>query len=215
MNVDFSFFFKKYESLREKVDKTFLRVQSQFPDCVKCQSKCSDCCFALFDITLIEAIYVNHHFNRVFNGNEKKRLFDKSSKADRKVYKIKKDAYKQYSTGKSEEEIVTKIAKERIRCPFLNEQNLCDFYDFRPITCRLYGIPTSSGNISHTCGISGFTQGQKYPTVNFFKIQEQLYEISAELLQQIKSKHNKMADIIVPLSMAILTDYNEEYLGIE
>ena len=40
----------------------FAKVKEQFPDAVKCREGCADCCHALFDITLIEALYVNTRF---------------------------------------------------------------------------------------------------------------------------------------------------------
>ena len=46
-------------------------------------------------------------------------------------------------------------------------------------------------------------------------IYNKLYEISAEFVAAIHSKHIKMADILVPVSMALITDYNDEYLGIK
>ena len=102
------------------------------------------------------------------------------------------------------------IAAERVRCPLLNDDDMCDLYEYRPITCRLYGMPTSIGGIGHTCGKSGFVEGKPYPTVNLDVIQKRLYEISAEFVSRIKTKYVKMADMLVPLSMAILTDYDEE-----
>jgi len=106
------------------------------------------------------------------------------------------------------------MAEERVRCPLLNDDDMCDLYEYRPITCRLYGIPISIGGASHTCGLSAFAEGKQYPTVNLEKIQNKLYEISVELVKEIKSRHVKLADVIVPLSMALLTIYDEEYLGI-
>ena len=107
------------------------------------------------------------------------------------------------------------MALERVRCPLLNKDEKCDLYEHRPITCRFYGLPTSIGGISHTCGQSGFVEGEKYPTVKLDIIHNKLYDISNEFVKEIKSKYVKMADILVPLSMALLTDYNEEYLGLK
>jgi Fe-S-cluster containining protein len=118
-------------------------------------------------------------------------------------YRIKKKAYKDFKAGKKEDDILTDIAEKRIRCPLLNEQNLCDMYEYRPITCRLYGIPTTIGGSGHTCGKSGFVKGKQYPTVNMDILQNNLYKIS------------KMADMLVPLSTTLLTDYNEEYFGLK
>jgi Fe-S-cluster containining protein len=215
MDIDFTPFFKKYESLVAIADSVFERVKKEYPLCVKCKTECSDCCYALFDLSLIEALYLNHHFHKKFSGSELKELIEKANRADRSVYKLKRNAVKEAQKGKSETEILEQMAQERIRCPLLSDQDMCDLYENRPITCRLYGIPTSIGGQGHTCGISGFEQGKPYPTVNIDTIHKQLYDISLELVRAIRSRHIKMADILVPLSMAILTDYNEEYLGVD
>ena len=214
MKIDFTPYFKKYEEVSSTADELFLRVQKDFPECVKCEIKCEDCCHALFDLTLIEAIYINHQLNKKFKGKKKEQLLEKSNRADRKTYQIKKKAYQDKESGKNEVDILMEMAAERVRCPLLNGEGMCDLYEYRPITCRLYGIPTSIGGIGHTCGRSGFVEGQQYPTVNLDIIQKKLYEISAEFVSRIKTKYVKMAEMIVPLSMAILTEYDENHLGI-
>jgi Fe-S-cluster containining protein len=214
MKIDFTPFFEKYKALSEKADELFAKVQKEFPECVTCEIKCADCCHALFDLTLIEAIYINHRFNEMFEGKKREAIIEKSNRADRKIYMIKRKAYKDKEAGKNEVEILMEIAAERVRCPLLNEDDICDLYEYRPITCRLYGIPTSTGSIGHTCGKSGFVEGKPYPTVNLDVIQKKLYEISAEFVGTIRTRYIKMAEMLVPLSMAILTDYNEDYLGL-
>ena len=214
MDIDFTPFFKQYEEVLATADKVFERVKSEHPECVKCKTTCSDCCNALFDLYLIEALYINDKFNKKFKDGERERLIEKSNIADRTIYKLKRKAYKDLESGKDENEILSKMAEERVRCPLLNDDDMCDLYEYRPITCRLYGIPISIGGASHTCGLSAFAEGKQYPTVNLEKIQNKLYEISVELVKEIKSRHVKLADVLVPLSMALLTIYNEEYLGV-
>jgi len=214
MKIDFAPYFEKYQEIVIKADELFARVQKDHPECVKCKIKCADCCHALFDLTLIEAIYITYQFNKLIKGKEKTRLIEKANRADRKTHMIKRHAYKDKKAGKSETEILMEIAAERVRCPLLNDNELCDLYEYRPITCRLYGIPTSIGGRSHTCGKSGFVEGKPYPAVNLDAIQKKLYDISNEFVREIKTKYVKMADMLVPLSMAILTDFDEEYLGI-
>ena len=214
MDIDFTPFFKQYEEVLAMGDKVFERVKNEHSECVKCKTKCSDCCYALFDLYLIEALYINEKFNKEFKGSERERLIEKSNIADRAVYKLKRKVYKDLEAGKNENEILSKMAKERVRCPLLNDDDMCDLYEYRPITCRLYGIPISIGGVSHTCGLSAFAEGKQYPTVNLEKIHNKLYEISVELVKEIKSRHIKMADVLVPLSMALLTIYDEDYLGV-
>jgi hypothetical protein len=50
--------------------------------------------------------------------------------------------------------------------------------------------------------------------VNLDAVNSQLQQISAELIRDLKSRYLKLADMLVPLAMALLTTYDDEYLGI-
>ena len=121
----------------------------------------------------------------------------------------------EFKAGKSEDDILSALGEERVRCPLLNERDLCDLYDHRPITCRLYGIPTSIGGKGRTCSLSAFEDGKSYPTVDIDKIHGRLQEISAELLRDIRSANIKLADILMPLSMALMTTLDDTFFGID
>lgn len=212
--MDFAPYFMKYEALSQAADQVFARVKEQFPDCVRCKEECSDCCYALFDLTLIEALYMNEKFNAKFTGEEREAMLEKANRADRTIHKLKRTAYHDLQAGKSEDEILTALGDERVRCPLLNERDMCELYDHRPITCRLYGIPTSIGGKGRTCSLSKFEGGQPYPTADIDKIHGRLQEISAELLRDIQSANIKLADILMPLSMAVMTVFDESFMGI-
>jgi Fe-S-cluster containining protein len=214
MNFDFTPYFKKYEELAAKTDDAFEKVRTAYAECVKCEEKCADCCYALFDLTLIEALYINYKFNEKKKSSEKSELLEKANQADRIVHKIKQKAHRDLQAGKSEEEILAGLAQERARCPLLNEAELCDLYDNRPLTCRFYGIPTAIAGAGHTCGKSAFEKGQPYPTVNLDVVNSQLQQISMELIRDLKSRYVKLSDMLVPLSMALLTVYDDDYLGV-
>ena len=214
MDFDFTPYFKKYEELVSKSDEAFERVRKAYAECVKCEEKCTDCCYALFDLTLVEALYINSKVNEKIKGPERTELLEKANRADRRVHKLKRKAYRDLQNGKSEDEILAGLARERIRCPLLNEAELCDLYDNRPLTCRFYGIPTAIGGAGHTCGKSGFEKGAQYPTVNLDAVNSQLQQISGELIRDLKSRYVKLADLLVPLSMALLTTFDETYLGV-
>jgi Fe-S-cluster containining protein len=212
--MELASFFEKYKKIVEAADKVFEQIKKEHAGCVKCQIECSDCCHALFDIGLVEALYISQKFREKFNGAELDRLLERANKADRKIYKLKKEAYKDLKEGKDEAVIIEKMAEERVRCPMLNGLDQCDIYEFRPITCRLYGVPTAIGGKGHTCGLSAFIKGKNYPTVNLDAIHQALFNISSELAKHIGSKYSGLSEMVVPLSMALLTVYDAEYLGI-
>ena len=214
MEINLKPYFEKYEALVEKAEAAFDRVKASHAECVKCEEKCSDCCFALFDLTLIEALYIHHKFNEKFKGSARIELVEKANRADRRIYKIKRHAFKELQSGRNEGELLAQMALERVRCPLLSEKDLCELYEYRPLTCRFYGIPTAIGGAGHTCGKSGFQQGTQYPTVNLDAVHGQLQQISAELLRDIKSKNIKLVDLLVPLSSAMIMNFDEVFLGI-
>jgi Fe-S-cluster containining protein len=215
MSLDLKTHFVKYEALVHIVDAVFERVRKEFPKEVFCREKCSDCCYAIFDLPLIEALYLKHKFLETFSGKVKNDITEIADKTDRALVKLKRDAYKQVKNGADQLEIVGQMSQERVRCPLLGENNLCVLYEHRPITCRVYGIPTSTAGVSHICGRTNFIQGQPYPTLNMDKIYSQLQLLSAELIHDIKSENIKMHEMLVPVSMALVTDFNENYLGVK
>ncbi len=212
--MDFTQFFEQYEALAAKVEEAFKRVRDAHPDLVLCKPGCTDCCYALFDLTLVEALYINEKFNEAFTGEEREKMLEKANKADRQIYKLKKEAYQAAKEGKDETAVVEEMGKKRIQCPLLNDNDLCDLYPHRPLACRIYGVPLAIGGTGRTCGLSGFEKGSKYPTVNMDIIHDQLLAISSELVRQLNTKRPALAEVLVPVSMAILTDYDNEYLGI-
>jgi Fe-S-cluster containining protein len=215
MDLDFSPYFEEYEHLLAEADRIFTAVAARYPDCVACGPGCQDCCHALFDLTVVEALYINHHFNRAFSEEEKARLLEKANQADRKTYQIKREAAQAAARGKDMEEVLARVGWERVRCPLLTDDDRCALYERRPVTCRLYGIPTEIGGKGHTCGKSGFQEGTPYPTVHMDAMHKRLFDISSRLVQGLRTKYTKMADMLVPLSMALLTVYDKEYLGVK
>ena len=208
--------FKKYETFVEQLDGVFESVRQQYSDCVKCKLSCSDCCSALFDLSLVEALYINAQFFETVIGDKRSKILENANKSDRQIYRLKRKAFKAVAAGeKSEEQVLLEMAAERIRCPLLNSENQCDLYASRPVTCRLYGIPTAIAGRGHTCGLSAFKTGESYPTVNLDSVHAKLHELSCEIIEVLRSTHVKMGDVLMPLSMALLTVFDETYLGME
>ena len=119
-----------------------------------------------------------------------------------------------YMEHKVQQAEAMKAAKARIRCPLLDSNDQCVLYDYRPITCRLYGIPTAIGGKGHVCGQSNFAAGASYPTVHLDKIQERLDRLSVEIRDRVQSRFKELHEVFVPVSMALLTNYDDAYLGI-
>ncbi|MDI6796421.1 MAG: YkgJ family cysteine cluster protein [Desulfatibacillaceae bacterium] len=215
MDLDFSEFFKQYEQIVAQADAAFKTVAQAHPDCIACKPGCSDCCYALFDLSLVEALYLNSNFLEKLDNTAREKILAKADRADRKAYQIKREAFQAVAKGKETEQVMARVAWERVRCPLLNEADRCDLYSNRPVTCRIYGIPTAIDGKGHTCGQSGFAQGAAYPTVNLDAINQRLADLSHKLVERLNTRHTEMGDMLMPVSMALLTKFDREYLGIK
>lgn len=211
--------FTAYEALVAEADAVFARVGEMHPDCVTCKPGCSDCCHAMFDLSLVEAMYLNARFIEKYDfGPERSRILENAGSVDRKLTRMKRDYFRELRDAKGSEDamehIMEEAAKARIRCPLLDLNDQCVLYDYRPITCRLYGIPTAIGGKGHVCGQSNFAAGASYPTVHLDKIQERLDRLSVEIRDRVQSRFKELHEVFVPVSMALLTNYDDAYLGI-
>lgn len=204
--------FEKYENLVKEIEIAVDRLQGQYPENIHCAEQCSDCCHAVFDLSLLEAVYINYGFFKRIGKDKQDAILTRADKADRLYYRLKRKIHSLMTReGKGQEEILSWLAEERIRCPFLNDRELCDLYECRPVTCRVYGLPTAIRGRGCTCSKSGFKAGVAYPTIYLDRIQERLFGLSRELLEEMGSEEYLLADRLVPLSNALLTDFDESF----
>ncbi len=213
MALDFSATFAKYEKLVASVDEIFRRVREQCGDAVACRPGCSDCCHAVFDLSLVEALYINRKFNERLHGLERQAVIERADEAERRQVKLAKKAFKRSEQGAQAEEVLEDMARKRVRCPMLQADDACVLYDIRPITCRLYGIPLSIAGQGHTCGLSNFEPGRPYPTVNMERIHGALAELSQEIVDGLNTKYTRMTSMLMPLASALMSTFDEEFLG--
>ena len=212
---DISSFFQRYEAFAKEADAIFEHVRKNFPAEVVCKEGCASCCHALFDLSLIEAMYLKDAFDKApVEGMERFRIADNAGTIDRQIAKLKRKAFKESQAGKDNNSILQEMAAQKVRCPLLGADNNCILYEKRPITCRLYGVPTSIGGKGHTCGLTGFLQGKAYPTVALDKMHERLASLSKELADYINTAYSELHYMYVPVSTALITVYDAKYLGI-
>lgn len=215
MIPDLTSIFARYETLAAEADVLFTRVRNAHPECVTCSQGCNDCCHALFDVSLVEAMFLNRTFAAAYgHGRERSNILERAADVDRQLTRLKRELFQASKTGKKPEEIMEDAARLRVRCPLLDDDDTCLLYEHRPITCRLYGVPTAIAGKGHVCGKTAFTKGGAYPTVNMGKIQDRLAGLSQDIADAVHSRFTELHQVYVPVSMALLTRYDEAYLGI-
>jgi Fe-S-cluster containining protein len=196
---------ERYERLATRADQAFQKMLQDYPECIKCKPHCSDCCHALFGLFLIEAVYIKRHFEELERKKRRAALLG-GNKADRDLKKLEK---KMHKSGGASEMGTESLAKERIRCPLLDDQKECILYPYRPITCRVYGIPTSIQGKARVCGKAGFKKGESYPAFDLDGAYKKLYSLSKELLKGVGRRDFEKALLLISVSKAIRTPRND------
>lgn len=59
-----------------------------------------------------------------------------------------------------------------------------------------------------------FQKGQAYPTVALDRIQDRLADMSRRIGAAIGSRFRELHRVYVPVSMALITKYDDAYLGV-
>jgi Fe-S-cluster containining protein len=97
------------------------------------------------------------------------------------------------------------LATARIRCPLLDDADRCILYSRRPLTCRVYGIPTKINGKGRVCGKTGFLPGETYPTFDLDEANRKMYDLSRELLAVWGARNPDRATYLISVSKAIRT----------
>ena len=207
--------FSAYHQLCSRIDNIFNEVAQIWTGCVHCSPGCSDCCNALFDISLVEAMYINDAFRRTYAyGLARSEILERAGSVDRKLARLKYDLFLEEKEGRRPEEIIRRASRMRMRCPLLGNEGKCMLYEHRPIACRIYGIPLAIDEETHVCGFSSFQPGHIYPSIKIKKINHILKDLSKAIGSTIKSSYSCLHETFIPISMALLTDYSESYLDV-
>lgn len=178
---------KELDSLFVAIDEAFKTVSQGYPELIVCHQGCADCCQAVFDVSLVEAVNILTHVQRL------------SSTVQERIAGAAQEAWQAW-----EELVESRLdpGMARIRCPLLDEEGLCRCYEARPVNCRTYGIPTEIDGKGHVCGLSRFEPGISYPTVKLAPLQRRLLDLSVRLAgEELGARRWPIAAVILEQSV--------------
>ncbi|GBF35693.1 glutamate synthase large chain [Desulfocucumis palustris] len=198
--------FQAYESLVAKAESSFQGMEKEYGDCIKCKIQCSDCCHSIFGLFSIESAYLSHHFSRL-DRKLRREILSRCEKTDRELLELEKRLKEAH--GEDQQALLSAIARERVRCPLLNDENKCSMYQHRPITCRVYGMPTVIGGKMHACWKAGFERGKQYPAFDLDGMYRELYGLSKEFLARAGNMDEERASLLLSVSKSVSTPLEE------
>jgi Fe-S-cluster containining protein len=131
-----------YGALLREVDVWFQRCLEQHPDLIACHNGCSECCRGLFDITLLDALFLKRGFDALPEA-QKNGLVQAATGRLGQLSHLNPAFVEPWllnSIPESDWDVLMP-EEDETPCLLLSETGGCLVYDFRPMTCRLNGIP--------------------------------------------------------------------------
>lgn len=212
--MKFNVILQEYSNLLSQIDKWFGRCMASFPNDISCTKGCCECCRSLFDITLLDAVFLKSGFDKL--PEEIRNRVTERSKGRLQELRLKwPELSLPFLLNHRPEEEWQQLMPDddETPCVLLGEDGFCLVYDNRPMTCRLHGLPLidPDGDILHDewCTLN-FPDSD--PTLLkelrddftlFFKREVSLFR---ELESQLLNKKIKELDTFIPL--ALLVDYS-------
>lgn len=139
------------ELLRE-IDSWFARAMETHPEHISCQSGCSECCRSLFDITMLDAALLSEGFSRLDTATRTSVLQKVNERLEQLKGTWPEYDYPYTLNHRPEDEWQELMPEDdETPCVLLGNDDRCLVYEFRPMTCRLHGLPLidTSGEIMH------------------------------------------------------------------
>jgi len=130
-----------YRNLLEEIDAWFNRCQSSFPDQIACRRACSGCCRGLFDITLMDAALLQQGFEQLPETRRRQVYSRCQTRAEELLQRWPQLSTTWVLNQLPEEEWQQMPEDDPTPCPFLSSESECLVYPYRPMICRLHGLP--------------------------------------------------------------------------
>lgn len=131
-----------YRALLGEVDAWFDRCQRQLgPELVTCRRGCSACCRGLFDITLIEAALLQQGLAGLPAVVQQQVLVRSRERLPELQARWPQIKAPYLLNLLPDEDWQAMPEDDPTPCPLLDANGDCLVYAFRPMTCRLHGLP--------------------------------------------------------------------------
>jgi len=152
-----------YGALLREVDVWFQRCLDQHPDLIACRNGCSECCRGLFDITLLDAFYLKRGFDALPEPQQSGLIRAALERLEQLSHLIPKFVEPWLLNDIPENDWDVLMPEEdETPCLLLSEAGGCLVYQYRPMTCRLNGIPLID--------VSGEEMFDEWCTMNFSEV---------------------------------------------
>jgi len=136
-----------YRGLLGEIDTWYQScLQAALSGLLACRKGCSGCCRGLFDITLLDACLLKEGFSHL-PSDVREQVLERCRSRLVELQQRWPQLANPYLLNALADDSWTALPEEdETPCPLLDADGLCLVYAFRPMTCRLHGLPNIDVN---------------------------------------------------------------------
>jgi len=126
----------------QRVEERFRLIHDKYTGLMQCGRGCALCCHGLFDISIPDALRVAQGFAQL-PKQIRTSVLKRAAVIHGRLKQERPDLHPPYFLNQLSEEEIDHLVEAvgNVRCPFLDLQDGCLIYEFRPLACVLEGLP--------------------------------------------------------------------------
>ena len=140
---------QRHGELVQLVNWALTEAERKSGDWLKCRPGCTQCCYGVFAIDQLDALRLRHGMEELAR-REPVRAQAVRQRARESWSRMQADFPGQVKAGLLATDMASQAEFEEFGndepCPALSAEGTCDVYEFRPMTCRVFGPPVRSGD---------------------------------------------------------------------
>jgi Fe-S-cluster containining protein len=201
LNVPCRFPAAKDRELIQIVDAALAEATRRSGDWLACRPGCTQCCVGVFPINQLDAWRLRRGL-AALEKNEPVRAQRIRQRAKQSVARLSADFPGDVATGllNREDERFEEFANDE-PCPALDPATgLCDLYESRPMTCRIFGPPVRSEDGLGVCELC--YQGASDEEIAACEMKADPDDLESTLLEKIEESSGINGETIVAFCLA-------------
>jgi len=187
------------------VDSALAEAAEKSGEWLACRPGCTQCCIGVFAINQLDAIRLQRGLSHL-ESYDPQRAAEIRKRAREAASRLSADFPGDPETGLLHQ---TEEAHQRFEtfaddepCPALDPQTgLCELYDARPMTCRVFGPPVRSEDGVGTCELC--FQGATDAEIAAREMIPDPDNLESELLKKVENGTGRAGDTIVAFCLAL------------
>jgi Fe-S-cluster containining protein len=160
----------------ERLDRWFDGARASHPGVIPCRQGCSACCHGPFDISVADALLLREGLATLPDA-EREQIRSRARRLHERMRQLSpawRAPWDLAALGETGFDAVTEALAEE-PCPLLDQSGSCRLYAYRPMVCRMMGLPmmTAGGFVlENACPIQ-----ERFP--GYAALDPQLFDLEA------------------------------------